>query len=124
MIHTLTFHKWWQSCIIDCRAIMAWLFWAYVKSLWNQRAIKTGVTWNWQVGATCMIKVQEIDNTRPIFFTYKLDILQNLKLQFKIFQSISLIVCIKMANKCVVIFPSQNGINGDLNVGGCHISFY
>ncbi len=51
-----------------------------------------------------MIKVQEIDNTRSIFMSNKLDTLKNLKLLFKMLQNISFIVCIKNANKCVVIF--------------------
>ncbi len=63
-----------------------------------------------------MITVQEIDNTRPIFM-YKLDTLKNLKLHFKMLQNISLIVCIKKATKCIMIFPSQNGLNEALNGG-------
>ncbi len=31
--------------------------------------MKPGVAWKWQVGATYMIKVQEIDNTNPIFLS-------------------------------------------------------
>ncbi len=34
-------------------------------------------------------------------------------------QNIYLIVCIKKATKCVMIFPSQNDLNGALNVGVC-----
>ncbi len=34
-------------------------------------------------------------------------------------QNISLIVCIKKAIKYVMIFPSQNDLNGALNVGLC-----
>ncbi len=68
------------------------------------------------MGAIYMINVQEIDNTRPI-----LDTLKNLKLHFKMLQNFSLIVCIKKATKCVMIFPSQNDLNGALNVGVCQI---
>ncbi len=39
-------------------------------------------------------------------------------------QNISLIVCIKKATKCVVIFPSQNDLNGALDVAGCQFVFY
>ncbi len=38
-------------------------------------------------------------------------------------QSISLIVCIKKSTKCVMIFPSQNDLNGALDVGVCQIYF-
>ncbi len=38
-------------------------------------------------------------------------------------QNISLIVCIKKATKCIVIFPSQNDLNGALNVNVCQIYF-
>ncbi len=38
-------------------------------------------------------------------------------------QNISLIVCIKKATKCVMIFPSQNDLNGALDVGVCKIMF-
>ncbi len=54
---------------------------------------------------------------------YKLDTLKNLKLHFKILQNISLIVCIKKTTKCVLIFPSQNDLNGALDVGNCKIYF-
>ncbi len=36
-------------------------------------------------------------------------------------QNVSLIVCIKKATKCVVIFPLQNDLNGALDVGVCQI---
>ncbi len=54
---------------------------------------------------------------------YKLDTVKNLKLHFKMLQNISLIVCIKKATKCVVIFPSQNDSNGVLDVSVCQIYF-
>ncbi len=55
---------------------------------------------------------------------YKLDILKSLKLNFKMLQNILLIVCIKKATECVVIFfPSQNGLNRTLDVGVCQIYF-
>ncbi len=55
--------------------------------------------------------------------TSKLDNLNNLKLLFKMLQSISLIVCIKKETKCVVIFPSQNDLNMALEVGVRQIYF-
>ncbi len=36
-------------------------------------------------------------------------------------QSISLIVCIKRATKCVMSFPSQNDLDGVLDVSVCQI---
>ncbi len=54
---------------------------------------------------------------------YTLDTLKNLKLHFKMLQSISLIACIKNATKCVVIFPSQNDLNVALDVGVYQIYF-
>ncbi len=39
-------------------------------------------------------------------------------------QIISLIVCIKKASKCVVIFPSQNVLKAALDVGVCPIYFF
>ncbi len=39
-------------------------------------------------------------------------------------QNISLIVHIKKVTKYVMIFPSQNDLNGALNVDVCQISFY
>ncbi len=47
----------------------------------------------------------------------------NRKLNFKMLQSISLIVCKKKATKCVMIFPSENDLNGALDVGVCQIIF-
>ncbi len=70
--------------------------------------MKPRVAWNWQ--ATCMIKVQEIDNTRSIFMS-KLDTLKNLKFNFKMLQDISLILWIKKATKCVTIFLSQKWLD-------------
>ncbi len=55
---------------------------------------------------------------------YKLDNLKNLKLNLKMLQNISLIVCIKKATKCVDIFPSQNDLNWALDVGVCQIYFF
>ncbi len=53
----------------------------------------------------------------------KIDTLKNLKLHFKMVQNISLVVCIKKATKCVVIFPSQNDLNMALDVGVLNIFF-
>ncbi len=56
-----------------------------------------------------------MDNTTPINIHaqwYKLDTLKNLKqLHLKMLQNISLVVRIKKATKCVLIFPSQNDFN-------------
>ncbi len=51
---------------------------------------------------------------------YILDTLKNLKQHCIMLQNISMIVCMKKATKCVVIFPSQNDFNwGDLDVDAC-----
>ncbi len=54
---------------------------------------------------------------------HKLDTLKNLKLHFKMLQNISFIVCLKMATKSVMIFPSQIYLNGVLDAGVSNI-FY
>ncbi len=70
-----------------------------------------------------MIKIQEIDNIRTIFRSNgtKLDTIKKINLHFKMFQNISLIVCLKKATKCVRIYLSQNDLNGVLDVGVCQI---
>ncbi len=78
--------------------------------------MKPGVAWNCHVGGHFFLY-----NTRPIFMSNgtKPDTLTNLKQHFKMLQNISLIVCIKKANKCVMIFPSQNDLNGALSMLRC-----
>ncbi len=74
-----------------------------------------------------MIKVQNIDNIIHEYLSnvVKLDILKNLiTLDFKMLQNISMIVCIKKATKCVVIFASQNDLNRAHDVGVDQIICY
>ncbi len=72
-------------------------------------------------GATYMIKIAQSTRhlqhqTNTHFQWCKVDTLKSLKLHFKMLQNISLIVCRKKATKCVMFFPSQNDLNGALDV--------
>ncbi len=122
IIHTLTSHNWPQPCIIDCHARIG-LFWAClyqvfneITELWNKESHeidKWGNTYdqstnNWQ------------HLTNIHFQWYKIDTLKNLKLHF----NMSLIVCIKKATKCVVIFSFTEWLElGSLCWGVSNISF-
>ncbi len=64
--------------------------------------MKPGVAWYWQVGATYMIKVQELTTLDQYScLMVQTSYSKESKTAFKMLQNISFIVCIKNATKCV-----------------------
>ncbi len=65
--HTLTSQNWPQPRIIDYNAQIVLFGFVYVKSLIKSQSHETMSSMKLPCGAPYVIKVQEIDNTRPIF---------------------------------------------------------